>query len=603
MKAIPPKTKRQSTFQQDMMLFRRMGTYLAPYKSRIFWGMLASIPVSAFDAATAWVVGPFVDFILKAKDSQFLFYIPLLIVGGSFLQGVFEYLSQYLTSYVGLSVSQTLRKELFQKLSRMEFLYFKNHNSGELLTRYFSDPGNLQQTLVANVQGVVINFFSMLFLAGVLFYRNWQFALIAIGIISFIILPIQAISKKVRHLDHVAQKIMSRLVGIFYEFVHGVDILRVFNLVPHHVQRFDKALDELFSANIRTIKANILLRPIMQAIGSVGLSIIVMLGCYNMIHGAMTPGELISFALALLLLYRPVKNLGGFISRMQQILAPIERVFNKMDQVPALQEGTTPKTVDHFETLVFEHVSFEYKPEERVLKNINLTVKAGDTVALVGGSGGGKSTFVQMIPRFFDPLEGRIRLNGIDLRELSFWSLSSLIALVSQNTILFDGTIRENIRLGRPGASDTDVQKAVRDAYLEDWIHTLPLGLDTPVGEQGMLLSGGQRQRVAIARAYLKDAPILILDEATSALDNETEAMVQMALTELQKNRTVFVIAHRLSTVQFADRILVMDKGQIVESGTHLDLLAQEGIYNKLYSLQFRHQETAAVASPSKFPA
>jgi subfamily B ATP-binding cassette protein MsbA len=342
---------------------------------------------------------------------------------------------------------------------------------------------------------------------------------------------------------------------------------------------------------MRIIKAGIILKPAMQIITAIGVSIVFAIGVWQIQQGQMTPGDLTSFIVALVLLIQPIKTVGSVITKMQRIFAPAERVFQKLDLPTGLQEAAQPKDIEQFESLVFEKVQFEYEPGKPVLRNVDLTVRVGDSIAMVGSSGGGKSTMVDLIPRFMDPTGGRILMNGFDLKDISFQSLHRLMAIVSQDAILFDGTIRDNVVLGKLNATDQEIREALENAYLADWVDTLEKGWDSPVGEFGCLLSGGQKQRVTIARAFLKNAPILILDEATSALDNESEAIVQSALTRLLEGRTVFIIAHRLSTIQHADRILVLEKGRIAESGTHPELLAQQGLYHKLYQLQFRNED------------
>lgn len=577
----------------DLTLYRRMLGYLKPYRKRFIIAVLASLPVAGIQAGAAWLIGPFTDQLLREQDFSLLYWVPAALIIGTLLQGVCQYINEYCTSYTGQSLTQTMRIELFRKLGTMDLSYFKNNPVPDLLTRYCTDPAQLQSAINDNLQDLIVKVATIIGLAAVLLTRNWQYALLSLAIISVIVVPLGIISKKIRKMDHVTRALTTRLYIIFIEYCQGFKIIKAFGLDRFQQKRYDACLKEYFDTAMRINKAGILLKPAMQLIAMVGMSVVFVIGVWQIQTGQMTPGGLTSFIVALALLISPIKTVGSVITKMQRILAPAERVFEKMDLQSRIVDPPNPKTVDRFETLEFDHVSFEYEPDKPVLRDIQLRVKAGETVALAGSSGGGKSTLVDLIPRFYDPTEGRILLNGFDLRELSLHSIHSLIAIVSQDAVLFDTTIKENIILGKLDATDEEIRKAMEMAYLTDWVDSLELGWDTPVGENGCLLSGGQKQRITIARAFLKNAPLLILDEATSALDNESEAMVQQALATLMTGRTTFVIAHRLSTIRHADRILVMEKGAIAESGSHDELLEQGQIYSRLYNLQFRESPLA----------
>jgi ATP-binding cassette, subfamily B, bacterial MsbA len=577
-------------FFQDIELYKRMVGYLAPFKKRFFLAVAFSLPVASLQAVMAWLIGPFTDRLLKNQDYSVLYWVPVALIGATLIQGICQYINEYCTSYIGQSITQSMRKMLFEKLVRREQAYFKKNNWSEIFTRYCVDPAQLQMAVNDNLQDLIVKIATIMGLAGVILYRNWLYAIISIFIISLIVIPLVIISKKIRKMDHVLREVTVRLYVIAHESTVGNKIIKVFRLGAYQSKRYDKVLRELFDISMRAIKAGIILKPAMQMIASVGISIVFMVGVWEMQHGRMTPGDLTSFIVALILLIQPIKTVGSVISKMQRIFAPAERVFEKLDLPANILEVSSPQTIQTFESLVFQNVSFEYEPGKPVLKSVNLDVKAGECIALVGTSGGGKSTLVDLIPRFMDPVEGHILMNGIDLRELSFESLHRLIAIVSQDTILFEGSVRENVALGKLDATDDEIMQALDNAYLSDWLMAQPEGLNKPVGEFGCLLSGGQKQRVTIARAFLKNAPILILDEATSALDNESESIVQNALNRLLQDRTVFIIAHRLSTIQHADRILVLEKGHIAETGKHKELLDTGGLYHKLYQLQFRNE-------------
>jgi subfamily B ATP-binding cassette protein MsbA len=581
-------TASQSQFS-DKDLYTRLLGYLLPYKTRFLIGFLAAIPAASLNSALAFLIGPFIDKLLKEQQFTILFVIPVAILAASLVQGICEYLSTYYTTYVGTAISQDVRSELYKKLTIMDQKYLNMSSPGDLITRYYSDPSRLQQAIVNHLQTFILESFSTIFLAGVLFYRSWQFAIVAILVISTIFIPLQLISKKLRRLDNQTQEIMATIYDIYNESIYASKVIKIFGLKNYQLKRFNKRMEDYFGTSMRLTRSGAILHPVMQLITATGISLIVVFGTLQVQAGKMTPGDMTSFLVALVLLYKPIKNVGSIVGKVQRIFAPAERVFEKLDLDPAIVENQNPVQLKNFQSLTFENVSFSYEPGKPVLQNINLDIKAGETIALVGESGGGKSTLVDLIPRFMDPSEGRVLINGQDLKDASFDSLSSLFSIVTQETLLFDATIRENILLGSLGASEEDLQKAMEAANLTEFINSLEQGLETRIGPRGVLLSGGQKQRIALARAFLKNAPLVIFDEATSALDNESEAVVQEAMMKVMKGKTVIVIAHRLSTIRFADRILVIDSGKIAESGSHDDLLAQKGIYSRLFYIQFRH--------------
>lgn len=576
---------------QDLNLYKRLLFYLKPHRKRFIVAMLTSLPVAGLQGALAWLIGPFTDTLLKKQDYTILYLVPVVLFIVVVVQGVCQYINEYCTGYIGQCITQELRSVLFKKLGSMDLAYFKKHIWSDICSRYCIDPAQLQLTVNDNLQDLIVKIFTIIGLSGVLLYRNWAYAIVSLVILSTMVIPLAIISRKIRKMDFVTRELSVNLFAIAQELVLGIKIVKVFRLVKHQEKKYEQCLRDLFGASMRIMKAGIILKPLMQIISTLGISLVFVIGVYQINRHQMTPGDLTSFVVALVLLISPIKTVGSVISKMQRVFAPAERVFEKMDLKPALVESPNPKSITHFDTLEFRQVGFEYEPGKPVLQDISFQVQAGETIALVGPSGGGKSTLVDLIPRFMDPQHGQILLNGIDLKELSFDSIHSLMAIVSQDAILFNTTIKENILQGNLKASDAEVREALEMAYLTDWVDSLEKGWDTPVGEFGCLLSGGQKQRVTIARAFLKGAPVLILDEATSALDNESEAVVQQAISKLLKNRTVFVIAHRLSTIKHANRILVLEKGHIIESGSHEQLLTNEGLYNKLYHLQFKKNE------------
>lgn len=585
----PLKKKTKSPTIRDVELYRRLFRYVVPYKGRFIWGMLAAFPTSLTNGALAFLIGPFVDQLVKEQNYTALFYIPAAVLSVSVVQGVCEYISTYYTTYVATALSQDVRIQLYEQLVKMDLKYLNTSKPGDLLSRYYEDPSRLQTAIVTNIQKFVIEFFSIIGLASVLLYRSWSLALIAMAIISTIVVPISIISKKLRKLDHENQRLLASIYDVFNESIIGAKVVMVFGLHDHQMKRFKKRMADYFGNAMSLVRADAVLRPTLQLIAAIGISSILLFGSFRVTGGEMTPGDLTSFLVALLLLYKPVKNVGGIITKVQRVFAPAERVFEKIDLQPELSDKPNAIELTEFNELTFDNVSFAYDPDVPVLQHVSTTVQSGEKIALVGESGGGKSTLVDLIPRFMDPTDGVVRMNGLDLRDVSMASLRRMMSLVSQDTVLFDGTILDNLQLGKLNATPSDIQQAIHVAHLEDVLAGMPNGLDTQIGPRGNQLSGGQKQRIAIARAFLSDSPIVILDEATSALDNESEAAVQDGMAHIIEGKTVFVVAHRLSTVRYVDRIWVMHQGQIAEEGTHDELIKKEGLYHRLYSLQFRY--------------
>lgn len=600
-KATP--TTSQSQPLTDRQLYRRLLTYLAPYKKRFIIGLLATLPSAGISGAAVLLIGELIDELIKSQNYDLLMWVPVALLVFSGLGSLFSYISTYNTSYVGTAITQDLRKALYNKLCRRDLKYLSTNSVGELQSRYYNDPTNLQLAIVSNLQTMVMQGATALVLAGVLLYKSWQFALLAIGVISLVVVPITIISKKLRALDNVSQKVSARMFNVFHESVIGARVIAIFDLYRHQAKRFRESNQEYFGNAMSLIKATALLKPATQIVSALGIGAILWFGTYRVQQGELSPGELTSFLVALVMLYKPIKEVASIVSKTQRVLAPAQRVFTKLDMPPSMQEPDNPVVIERFESIVFNDVDFGYHDDQLVLHNIDLTVKRGEILAIVGESGGGKSTLVDLIPRFMDVTRGKILVNGIDVKEVSLANLRQFMSVVSQDTLLFDGTLLDNIKLGKLNATDGEINQVIKTAYLQPVIDTLPEGLNTIIGANGALLSGGQKQRIAIARALLKNAELIILDEATSALDNESEAAVHQGMAQLTAGKTVIVIAHRLSTVRSANRILVLDKGRIRECGSHDELMANNGFYKRLYTLQFRHQEAAGTDNPTLLQA
>lgn len=588
--------KIKKTVGLDARLYLRILGYLKPYKSRFIWGSLASMPSSAIEAGTAFLLGPLADKILKSQDYHILLWVPPILIIAQLLQGVFDYISGYLTSYVGNSISRDIRVQLFDALLDKEVAYYSKNTTGDLVSRFFNDPVRLQEAVVSQLQDFITQLFSLIFLAGVLFYRNWFYALISIAVIGTVAIPLAVISRKIRKLDHGTQEASANLIRIFYDLINGIRLVKIYGLDHYERKKYRVMLDRYVSLSLRIVKAGIFLKPITQLIAALGIGLVFWMGAFELIQGRMSPGDLLSFIVALILMYKPVKTLTGIIGKIQRILAPAERVFQKLDEPALITESAGSLSIESIDSIEIKNAWFSYEKGKPTLKDINMKIKAGQTIALVGQSGGGKSTIVDLIPRFIDPMEGEVLINGHNLNQIKLKTLYKHMAIVTQSAFIAHDNVRENIRIGRLDATDEEVEQAAVAANLmgDDGLVN---GLDTWPGENGSQLSGGQRQRVTIARAFLKNPSLLILDEATSALDNKTERIVQESLAKLRQGRTVIVIAHRLSTIQFADYIYVVENGQIVESGTHEELIELGKVYKRLYSLQFSRESNSELGT------
>ena len=449
--------------------------------------------------------------------------------------------------------------------------------------------------LLDNLKVFMQRLFSSLSLLCVLFYNSWQLALIAVGVLGCAFAPVAQIRKRINEVMQRTLVADSAIITAYNEAYSGIKTISSYNLEAQQRSKFAEILKNIFTVNIKMVQRTSWLSPFMHVIVSVGIGLAIGYGSHLILTKQITAGNFVSFITALIMLYTPIKNLGNNFNAVQFSFFSIEQVFNILESEPKIKDKENAVAMSpNYKQITFEDVCFEYQKDVPVLKHINLTVNHGETVAFVGNSGGGKTTIVSLLPRFYDVTSGAIKVDGVDIRDLTLKSLRQNIAVVFQDNFLFSGTIKENILLGNANATDDEVKKALEMAYLDDFVASLENGWDTYIGERGILLSGGQKQRVAIARAFLKNAPIIILDEATSALDNKSEAIVQRAIENLMQDKTVFVIAHRLSTIQNADKIVVINQGEIVEMGSHDELLnVENGAYKTLYNAQFKHQEAA----------
>lgn len=591
-------------------LLRKIYPYIKPVMGRAIINLLIAIPLGLLDGVVALSLKPYLDLVINGNPEQvytimghtfhvqaaFAAIIPFGIIGFALFQGVLKYVSNYLTDWTGQKVSNSLKIDLFKKLTRLDPQFYDVNSSGLVLTRFLSDPDTASKSIIESLKSFIATFFGLIGLVGVLLYNSWQLAIIGCLIMGIAVTPVIFIRKRIKKVSNASMVVGGNMTTNFNETFAGNKIMAAYNLQDNQNKKFESQIHEQFNLAMSLTKRVGWMSPIMYFVCSIGIALVMAVGNHLILSGQMTAGSFASFVTSLLLLYKPTKTLGNTLTSLQGTFVAMGRVFELFDLQPHIQSAPDAiKAHGLNDSIEFRNVYFEYEKGLPVLKNFNLKVKKNETIALVGNSGGGKSTVVSLIPRFYDVTSGSVNFDGIDIRRFELNSLRDQISFVFQDNFLFSGSIRYNIMMGNENASEEALDRVVKMAHLDEFIATLENGLDTVVGERGTTLSGGQRQRVAIARAMLKDAPIVILDEATSALDNESEAIVQKALDNLIQNKTVFVIAHRLSTIKNADRIAVINEGELAELGTHDDLMnINDGIYRKLYEMQFKHQEESA---------
>lgn len=601
-------TKSKDAFNYKYLL-GKIFPYIKPVLPRATINLLIAIPLGLLDGVVALALKPYLDFVVNGNPEHtwtflgitvhsqaFLaMIIPFGIVGFALFQGILKYSSNYLTDWTGQKISMSLKKDLFKKLTSMDPQFFDVNSSGIVLTRFLSDPDTASRNVIDLLKSFIATFFGLIGLVGVLLYNSWKLAIIGVTIMAIAITPVTFIRKRVKKVSNATMVVGGNMTTNFNETFAGNKIMTAYNLQKDQNEKFDNQITEQFHLAMSLTKRVGWLSPIMYFVCSIGIALVMAYGNSLILSGEMTAGSFASFVTSLLLLYKPTKTLGNTLTNLQNVFVAMSRVFELFDLQPQIKSPENPVALtDLNNSIDFKNVCFEYEKDVPVLKDFNLHVNKGETIALVGNSGGGKSTVVSLLPRFYDVTSGAIEFDGVNIKDFELDNLRSKISFVFQDNFLFSGTIKENILMGNEQATDEQLEEVVRMAHLDEFAHTLEKGLDTFVGERGASLSGGQRQRVAIARAMLKNSPIVILDEATSALDNKSEAIVQKALDNLIKNRTVFVIAHRLSTIQNADRIAVVDEGKLAELGTHDELMNIEGgKYKYLYEMQFKRQEEA----------
>ncbi|OEU62906.1 MAG: lipid A export permease/ATP-binding protein MsbA [Desulfuromonadales bacterium C00003094] len=569
-------------------LYKRLFAYSRPYLWRVLLAVGASVLAAGPDIAMAKLVKPFVDNILIGGNWSLVNLVPVFIVGLAVVKGIGRYVQEYYIKTAGQLVVQDIRNDLYSHSLSLSMGYYSRSSTGNVMSRILNDVGALQRSasdvLVDGVREGVL----LVGLVVTAFQADWRLASIAFLVLPLAVLPASVLGRRIKENTRRGQETIGNLTRLLQEALSGIKVIKAFGTEKHEGSRFTKENLRFYHFLRKVLKYDSAAAPIIEILASLGIGAVLWYGLHRVQAGGMTQGDLTSILTAIMLMYTPVKRLTKVSNTIQRSMGAAERVFELMDEKPEIIDATDAVELARVQGIIdFEQVTFGYE-EETVLHELSLKIAPGEVVALVGPSGGGKSTLIGLLNRFYDPQQGKILIDGQDLKSLTLDSLKQNIALVDQETFLFNDSIRNNIRYGRSEATDAEVEEAARQAYADDFISELPGDYENTIGDRGSRLSGGQRQRICIARAILRDAPILLLDEATSALDTESEAMVQKALGNLMKNRTTIVIAHRLSTIMHADKIVVLENGKIKEVGSHADLLKGDGLYRKLYEMQFK---------------
>ena len=605
-----------------MRQLKRLLHYVKPYWFYVAASVVSMALVGLLDAFRLLLIGPIFDFVLNPGEQahelhllpttrwtlQLNWFVPghfhnvwtmvaFALVAATVLKGAFDYLGTYLVNYAGFGMITDLRNQLYTATLRRSVAFFQKHTTGTLLSALINDMERVQYAMSTVLAEFLQQLFTLIFTAGVVVLLGGKLAWVLVLFVPFVLGSVRRIGKRVRSTTRKGQDKLAEIQNILHETITGVRIVKAFSMEAWETKRFREAAKRLFRANLRSVSAAAISSPMMDIFGAIAIALLILMGREQIKHHTFTEGIFLAFIVAVFKLYEPVRKFAQFNNNFQQALGASSAIFDFLDAADDVTEKTGAVTMPPFhEGIRFEHVYFSYRDEDahrEVLHDINLNVRPGEVVAIVGSSGSGKTTLVHLLPRFFDVTHGKLLIDGHDVRDLTVASLRSEIAIVTQDTILFNDTVRNNIAYGQPTIPVQKVEEAARAALAHDFILSLPNGYETIIGERGLRLSGGERQRISIARAILKNAPILILDEATSALDTESESLVQTALQNLMTGRTVFVIAHRLSTVRRADRILVLENGMITDEGTHERLMARTGTYRRLYDLQFVDIEIA----------
>jgi ATP-binding cassette, subfamily B, bacterial MsbA len=567
---------------------RLLHDYVLSYRTQLTLAMLCMIVMAATTAANAYLMQPALDEIFLRKDATLLTLIPVVIIGVTLVHGLADYGQSLGLRYVGQRVVSNMQGDLFAHLVHADTGAFLDQSSGKLIARLTHDIMLLRNAVSNVLTSFVKESLTLIFLLGVMFYQGWEMAVVAFGVLLFAVLPILQLGRRMRKVAGHTQARLSDFTGQLDEIFNAVRVVKSYSREDYEISRVRRSIAELFTLYFKAARIQVLSGPMMEIVTGVAIAAIIWYGGYSVIHGTTTPGAFFSFITAMLMAYRPIKALAGLNTQWQEGLAAARRFYEAMDTEPTIVDAPGAVTLQApSPSIVFDNVCFTYPDGREALRNVSFTIPAGKTVALVGPSGGGKTTLMHLLLRFYDATSGSITINDHDIRGVTLSSLRAHMALVSQDIMLFDDSVRANIAYGNLHASEEDIIAAAKRAHAHDFILAMPQGYNTMVGTRGTTLSGGQRQRIAIARALLKNAPVLLLDEATSALDSTSEMHVQQAISAMMKHRTSLIIAHRLSTIRHAHCIVVMDHGGIAEIGTHDELFARGGVYAALCAQQF----------------
>lgn len=569
-----------------MDIYKRLLAYTRPYISKIIFSLLCAAIAGGATGLSASLVKKVVDGIFVEKDQTMLLYIPLVVLTLVTIKGLASYGQDYSIEYVGQQVVLHLRNEIYRHIQTLSLKFFSKTESGTLVSRITNDVNLLQTAVATVIADTIRSVVTALALLIVVFYHHWKLAIISLVILPLAVSLVAYFGRKIRKNSHTLQVKMADINNLLYEKISGIRIVKAFSAEHIEIQRFSNVLQDYFRTSLYAVRIRAINSSLSEVLGGIGIAGVVWYGGYEVTQRITTPGTFATFITALLMLYEPLKRLSKFNLKIQQAVAAAERVFAILDMSPDVTEDPEAIELPPIKNCVtYKNVSFQYD-DEVVLHNINFTAKVGHVTAFVGLSGAGKTTLLSLLPRFYDPTAGAISIDGTDIRDVTFASLRKQIGIVTQDVVLFNDTVANNIAYGAQYYSHEEIIQAAQVANAHEFIENLPDRYQTLIGERGMRLSGGQRQRLAIARAILKNPPIIILDEATSSLDSESERLVQIAIANLMQNRTTLVIAHRLSTIKKAENIIVLDYGRIVESGTHQELLSQGGVYTRLYETQ-----------------
>ncbi|MDO4204269.1 MAG: lipid A export permease/ATP-binding protein MsbA [Selenomonadaceae bacterium] len=573
-----------------MKNYLRLLNYIKPYTKTIITAIFCIIVAAASNLYVPWIIKDMIDKVLAEKDMEMLNYISIGIVVVFLIRGIFYFAQSYLVSFVGQRVVIDIRGQLYRKFQRLPLAYYDQHRTGELMSYISNDVAALQNAMVDKLIELITESSIFVGSLAMMFYLDWKLSLLTFAVVPMVGQAMKIFGRKLKRAGTTIQERLADMTALLQESLAAVRVVKSFVRENHEIERYDRENERNFEAAMLNIRLMSMLTPTVEFLAALAVTVIVWFGGYEVVEGRITAGALVAFLTYAVNLANPVKRISRVFGTLQQAMAAADRVFAVMDLPETISDKPDAKQLPKVTGRVkVDNVSFSYSEDAPAVKNISFEVKPGQMVAFVGPSGAGKSTIANLLPRFYDVTEGSITVEGMDVRDVTLSSLREQIGIVPQETMLFSGTVWENIRYGRLDATDEEIVEAAKAANADEFIRQLPNGYDTKLGERGVNISGGQRQRLSIARAILKDPQILILDEATSALDTESEKVVQAALDRLMVGRTSFVIAHRLSTIFGADRILVLDHGEIVEDGTHEELLAKGGLYSNLYNIQFNN--------------